>query len=545
MKLSYPLSVKVSLWLLLNLLLLAVLGIGFFIVQGGLRWGALVAGMAGDRAQATANVIAGEVAAATRENRDAVLARFGTAYRADFYLFRTDGTQISGAPVELPPEVRDRVEFRPPSRWPRGEGGPTSEEYRRYSSSDRTSTVRRESTPPASAPADSTQPASSATPVAEASRDPAPPPRREGGDLVRIAPSDPSRDRERSRFVIRTGSPEKYWVGLRVPFIMSERGRGPEGFAFRGPPLLVARLGSFWSLLRFLELEPWLLAGTAVFALSILFWLPLIRGITRSISQLTLATERIAEGRFDTRVPAGRRDEIGRLGESVNRMAARIDVHMTGQKRFLGDVAHELCSPLARMQMATGILAEQAPPALAATVTDVREEVQHMSNLVNELLAFTKAGLKPRDVALGAVEVAPLVARVLAREEASERVLVQVEPELRALGEPDLLERAIANLVRNALRYAGHAGPVTISARREKDQVIIAVEDEGPGVPPDALDRLGDPFFRPESARTRETGGVGLGLSIVRSSVAACGGEVHFANRTPRGFRAEIRLKRA
>src|SRR5262249_10234032 len=146
---------------------------------------------------------------------------------------------------------------------------------------------------------------------------------------------------------------------------------------------------SMWGLLHLLNLQSWVLAGTAVLGLSVLFWLPLVRGISRSIGQLTRATEQIAEGHFETRVSTRRRDELGRLGESVNRMATRLDAHMTGQKRFLGDVAHELCSPLARLQMATGILADQAPGNLRETVTDVREEVQQMSTLVNELLAFT------------------------------------------------------------------------------------------------------------------------------------------------------------
>jgi two-component system sensor histidine kinase CpxA len=98
--------------------------------------------------------------------------------------------------------------------------------------------------------------------------------------------------------------------------------------------------------------------------------------------------------------------------------------------------------------------------------------------------------------------------------------------------------------VRNALRYAD-GGPIAITVQPEGPQVSIAVEDEGPGVPADALDRLGEPFFRPELARTRESGGVGLGLSIVRSAMQACGGEVRFANRQPRGFRAELRLAAA
>jgi two-component system sensor histidine kinase CpxA len=297
-----------------------------------------------------------------------------------------------------------------------------------------------------------------------------------------------------------------------------------------------------WDLLHLLNLQSWVLAGTAVLVLSVLFWLPLVRGITRSVGQLTTATEQIAEGRFDTRVDDDRRDELGKLGESVNRMATRLDAHINGQKRFLGDVAHELCSPLARLQMATGILAEKAPGPLQETVTDVREEVQQMSTLVNELLAFTKAGLRPRDVVCQPVELTPLAREVLAREDTAGRATLKIAEGIKVMAEPDLLARALANLVRNALRYAGDAGVITVTAAHEGRQVGIAVEDDGPGVPPADLDRLGEPFFRPELARTRESGGVGLGLAIVRNSIAACGGEVRFANRTPRGFRAEIRL---
>src|SRR5437762_3080975 len=111
MKVSYPLSLKVSLWLLLNLLLLAALGVGFLVVQGGLGWDALVGGASGDRMQSLANVIAGEASAATGEARTAVLKRFGAAYHAEFYLFTIEEEQLAGAAAELPPEVRARMEF--------------------------------------------------------------------------------------------------------------------------------------------------------------------------------------------------------------------------------------------------------------------------------------------------------------------------------------------------------------------------------------------------------------------------------------------------
>lgn len=536
MKVSYPLSLKVSLWLMLNLLLLAVLGIGLLVVRGGIGWNALVAGPSGDRMQSLSNIIAGEVSAAAPEGRTEVLTRFGAEYNAEFFLFTLNETQVAGTPVELPPEVRARMEFRPPGFRPgsfgsRGEGsrrGPRGEfdGPRRPEPPEKTS---RES--PEREPQETVEKG-----------------KRAAVEKGRVNPDAARRDppgvvmstgeRSAGRFVVRAGNPAAFWVGMRVPFVTSERG-------YAIPAKVVARVNSMWGLLHLLTLQSWVLAATAVLALSVLFWLPLVRGITKSVSQLTTATEEIAQGRFDTRVDTRRRDELGKLGESVNRMATRLDTHMNGQKRFLGDVAHELCSPLARLQVATGILAERAAPPLQETVSDIREEVQQMSTLVNELLAFTKAGLRPREVVCKPVDVAPIAHDVLAREDTADQVTLQIAGALRVMAEPELLARALANLVRNALRYAGEAGPITLTASAEAGQVVIAVEDLGPGVPATEVHRLGEPFFRPELARTRETGGVGLGLAIVRNSVTACGGVVRFANRMPRGFRAEIRLKAA
>lgn len=165
-----------------------------------------------------------------------------------------------------------------------------------------------------------------------------------------------------------------------------------------------------------------------------------------------------------------------------------------------------------------------------------------MAILVNELLAFTKAGLRPRDAELATILLAPLVQETIAREHAVARVAVAVPADLAARADAPLLSRALGNLVRNALRYAGPAAAIRLIASRDAHGVCVAIEDEGPGVPPEALARLGEPFYRPETARTRETGGAGLGLAIVRSSVIACGGEIRFSNRVPHGFRAEVRL---
>lgn len=491
MKVSFPLSLKVTFWLLLNLLLLATAAITFLAVQGGIGWDSLVTGTQGDRLHVLANVITGEVSSAPRENRDAVLARFGAAYGADFVLVRNHGTVLAGRGVDIPEPVRQRIDEGPVNQGPRGG-------------------------PPGFGPP-------------EGDRDTGPGDREEGPPAATGKRTPP----RLGRFLFHGGEPVSWWIGLRVPF--RDDGRPV-------PATLIVHASSLGRVIRLLNLETWLLGGVAVLTLSIVFWLPLVRSITHHLRALTVATEKIAEGKFETRVSTNRRDELGRLGESVNTMAARLDTLVNGQKRFLGDVAHELGSPLARLQVATEILETRADPRLREQIADVREEVQQMAELVNELLAFTKAGMRAREAELCALSVDSIFAKVLDREDAAHRIKLRQPTALTVLADEALLVRSLSNLVRNAIRYAGDNATIELAAVRDGDSAVITVDDDGPGVPATALERLGEPFYRPELARTRETGGVGLGLAIVRSGIEACRGEVKFANRTPRGFRAEIRI---
>ncbi len=503
MKVTAPLSLKISLWLLANLLLLATAGGAFYISQFGLGWNSLTRGALGEQLQSIGDSIARDLNSEPSGVRPTILSTRARKYGADFYLFRNDGIQVAGPAVELPTPVRDELSrgnlrgeegppgMRPPPRPGRGEGGPPPGEDRG---------------PPGKRPPS-------------------------GGRL-------PGEARlSEGRFVFRTGTPTATWFGLRLPI--------PNDFGRPVPGTIIIRASSLWSVGLLLHAGPWLAVAVGALVLSVLFWLPLIGSITRSLNRLTRATERIAEGHFDTRVALDRRDELGHLGVSVNRMAERLDTLVNGQKRFLGDVAHELGSPLGRLQVATEILETRADPALHEHVADVREEVQQMATLTNELLAFTKAGLRPRDAELQEVALPYLVHEALVREHAVSRVKVTIPPDLVVRADAALLGRAIGNLLRNAVRYTTPDDAIRVVAQRDGPCVLLAVEDEGPGVPPEALNRLGEPFYRPDSARSREAGGTGLGLAIVRSSLAACGGEVHFTNRTPRGFRAELRLNLA
>jgi len=337
-------------------------------------------------------------------------------------------------------------------------------------------------------------------------------------------------------FLVRTSPPTRYWVGAHVPIFDRSTMRADE-------TTLVWTLPSLWTNSFFFDYTPWLATAILVILVSAACWLPLIRGLTHSISQLTAATGAIAEGKLETRLSLRRRDELGQLSEAINRMAERLSGFVHGQRRFLSDIAHELCSPIARIQVSLGILDQRAQDNQKKYVDGVQEEVEHMSGLVNELLLFSRAQLNTPTTPLTRVNVAETVRRVLGREaDEGARVETHVDERTEVMAQPEYLFRSLANVVRNAIRYAGECGPIVISAQEKDGRISITVADHGPGIPEAELEAVFKPFYRPEYARQRETGGVGLGLAIVRTCIEACGGAVHCRNRSPKGLEVEIKL---
>ena len=335
---------------------------------------------------------------------------------------------------------------------------------------------------------------------------------------------------------MKTDNPKRYWIWMRTA--VNDRAPQPPT-----PATLVLVTESLSAGGLLVDYTPFLWVGGGAVIFSVLFWLPLVGSITRSLAQMNSATMQMADGKFDVRVNEKRRDELGELGGAINRMASRLAGFVTGQKRFTGDIAHELCSPIARMQMAVGILEERGDPKDRQYVEDMREEVQHISSLVNELLSFSKASLGTTSLRLETVTLRPLAEKAARRETRNgEQVRVDVPDDLTAIADPELVVRALANLVRNAVRYAGEAGPITITASRLEGEVELVVADSGPGVPDGELPKLFDPFYRVDTSRARETGGVGLGLSIVKTCIESCHGSVTCRNRQPSGLEVVIHL---
>lgn len=351
-------------------------------------------------------------------------------------------------------------------------------------------------------------------------------------------PQNRPQNRDSSPFFLGTTSdPVRHWVGVRIPIPSSNEHHHVHG-------MLIAASTSLLGTPFFFDPKPWLAVAFTLILVSVACWLPFGRQVVRSVSRMNRATSQIAEGQFKVQLPVTRRDELGQLSSSINRMAMRLDGYLAGQKRFLGDTAHELCSPIARMQVAMGILERSAGPTEKDTIADLRDDLEQMSKLVNDVLSFSKAGLLAHNPKLEKVQLADLVRGVLEREVGQEvNVSHKVPEELYVRANRDLLDRALSNIIRNAVRYAGTFGPIEISASREDETVVIRVSDSGPGLPESDLDRIFDPFYRLEPSRGSDTGGVGLGLAIVKSCVEACGGSV--ACRNIPGLQVEIRLTSA
>ena len=523
MRARASLSAKILILAFLNFFpLLAALAI-FAKAEFRLNLGSVVFAPVQDRILSVSRLIALDLPEHQPDAWTGVLARYASIYPAQFFLFNNSGERMAGKATSLPSPLAD---------WIKEDHGPFDD-------------------------------AASGHAKAQAARS------KEG-------PHGPF-------YLIRTRNPTMYWAGARIPVRNSSLRHPLHG-------TLVWMFPSLWSNPFFFDFKPYAGLILAVVLLSVACWLPFIRGLTRSIRQLARATGEIAEGRFDIEIPNRRGDELGKLSESIHRMAGRLASFVHGQKRFLGDIAHELCSPIARIQLAIGILEQRAAPKQQEYISDLQEEVQHMAGLVNELLAFSKSQMNAAGKGLERVNVYETVKRVLQREmpEASmglrsskadedarlaapnrdrqgadafagvlnradslpailnrASIEVDIDERLEVRAYPDYLFRSLSNLVRNALRYAGDAGPITISATDDGNNVWIRIGDHGPGLPEGELDEVFKPFYRPESVRQRETGGAGLGLAMVGSCIEACGGAVQCRNRSPSGLEVEIRLMAA
>lgn len=265
----------------------------------------------------------------------------------------------------------------------------------------------------------------------------------------------------------------------------------------------------------------------------------------KPIRQLRQALVSAAEGNLDTRLAPDmrRNDELTDLGREFDRMASQLQSLMDGQRRLLHDVSHELRSPLARMQAATGLLRQQ-PDKTSACIERIERESVRMNLLVGELLTLSRleAGVaesREERVALDEL-LADLVEDARFEAESSGRgICFQNGGSVSVMGQSELLRRALENVVRNALHHTPEGSSIQVFLQHEGKTALVMVDDEGSGVPEAALQTIFEPFFR---AHPSSGDGHGLGLAIARRIIEAHGGRISALNRPAGGLRVELRL---
>ena len=279
---------------------------------------------------------------------------------------------------------------------------------------------------------------------------------------------------------------------------------------------------------------------------------PIVRRLTKRLERLQKGVERWGEGDLSTRLPVQGTDEVAFLAQRFNAAAERVQTLLQSHKTLLANASHELRSPLARIRIGLELLGRQAGDSPQRA--EIARSIDELDQLIDEILLASRLDLRDANdsAALGPTEEIDLVglaAEECARTGADLDLAPGTTPML-VQGHARLLRRLIRNLLENARRYGRPAtdvqqpADVRLTLERAPDgAIVMAVEDRGPGVPPEHRERIFEPFFRLPGASERE-GGVGLGLSLVRTIAERHGGRIRCEERAGGGARFVVTLPR-
>jgi two-component system sensor histidine kinase CpxA len=320
---------------------------------------------------------------------------------------------------------------------------------------------------------------------------------------------------------------------------------------FRTGDAMVSRAaddGRYWFffIVPRVRVGSWFLLPEHIFVMAagvlLCYWLALY--LTSPVRQLEKAVERFGRGDLSARVGSNRRDELGQLARTFDRMAGRIGTLLTAERRLLLDISHELRSPLARLGVAVELARSGDDANLA--LNRIQKESDRLNALVGQLLQVTRAEGDPSSLRHDPLRLDELVrqlvddASIEAAAHGCELKYEKREP-VTVAGDPELLRRAVENVIRNAIRHAPRETAVEVSLARNNGKAVVEVRDHGSGVPEEALARLFDAFYRVEGDRDRASGGTGLGLSIARRAVELHKGSIRARNARP-GLEVEMEL---
>lgn len=270
----------------------------------------------------------------------------------------------------------------------------------------------------------------------------------------------------------------------------------------------------------------------------------------RKIDAITVQAERISSNNLSERLPVFRTgDELERLAVALNRMMERLDDAFQHINRFSADVSHELRTPLTilRGELEAAVQHERLSPGLLDLVGSALEETERLRTIVDQLLIVSRldAGNVPMErvtLDLGQLVNSTAEQMLLLAEEKSITVECDAQPGVEVEGDRSRLKQVVVNLLDNAIRYTGEGGAIAVTTAKQNGWATLTVTDNGAGIPPEALPHVFERFYRADKARSRYSGGSGLGLSIVNAICSAHRGEVVIASREGVGTTVTIRL---
>jgi len=258
----------------------------------------------------------------------------------------------------------------------------------------------------------------------------------------------------------------------------------------------------------------------------------------RPIRAIREGAARIGAGDFGYRIGGHRRDELGDLAEDVNRLAGDVGRMLDAKRQLLLGISHELRSPLSRLRLALEFIED------GEKKESVRAEIVEMEEIIGTLLEAERLNTRHAPLTRSDVLVSAFIDQLVDVyfDRDRERIEVEIADEaLEASFDPVRVALLLKNLVGNALRYTDE-GPVRVRVAKDEGDLVLSVEDRGPGLSPDQQVNLGEPFYRGDPSRTRETGGYGLGLYLAKLVAEAHGGTLAVDARYEHGARLVARL---
>lgn len=285
--------------------------------------------------------------------------------------------------------------------------------------------------------------------------------------------------------------------------------------------------------------------------ISFILCLLLARSFSKPIATIKKAAAELGKGNLSTRVKdiTQRNDELGQLANSFNQMAEQLQQNQSAQQRLLGDVSHELRSPMTRLQMALGLAQQETTTQTAREkyLQRCQLEVERLNQMIEEALALSRLENTLQIIEKHKLDFTALVKAIIVEEQfiandKSIEIVLESSGMVELIGDYNLLFSALSNVITNAVKYSPERSTVKVILSVNNQHVNLVISDNGIGVPPESLTELFTPFYRVNLARDRQTGGTGLGLAIAKQAIIAHQGNIFAKNNEIKGLSVTIQL---